>query len=42
MSENRSGQIFEIEDLGDRLGVMESVVEDLRVPNLSKGELEVV
>ena len=35
-------QIQEITDLEDRIDVLESIIEDLQRPKLSKGELEVV
>lgn len=42
MAELPGVQIQEIPDLEDRIDVLESIIEDLQRPKLSKGELEVV
>ena len=35
-------QVIDMDDLADRLGVLESIVKDLKEPLLSSAELEVV
>jgi hypothetical protein len=37
-----SSQILEIGDLVDRIDVLESIIEDLKRPKISQGELEIV
>lgn len=42
MSEAKNCKIADLEDLGDRLAVMEGVVEDLKLPKLPRSQIEVV
>ena len=42
MGDPQASQILEIDDLEDRISVLESIIEQLKNPKLTKGELEVV
>ena len=42
MADTAAAQIQEMPDLTDSIDVLESIIEELQVPKLGKGELEIV